>query len=523
MNNLYLDILHVRQPRLNYVSPAVCENRVDNSSGFSYPVLLLGELATAPKVQGIFVNFLGQGRFNLNWGTVPGAICYTVYKLLDTLDPFGEYMVIAECITDPALVITDTNPGCYVVTALLESGLTSQVSDPVCVNIPDDVLLACYPTEANPCAANPGDWPPLIGGGGGACLGLLWDGPTSITVTEGETATLGPVTIFPGTGTLQYEWWKDGVFFRDTTATTTNSLVIENTVEEDSGAYQLKVFTTVPGCGVLTSPEIILTVESKCPAILAQGDSPVSVAETDPATLGPVTVENSENVLKYEWWKDGVFFSDTTATTQNSLEFPATVTGDAGVYTLKIYPIDTEGCGVIESSGIQLVILACPDWTQIVWDDPSIVLFGAGTGSAFAIQNQITTQSAGSPNGGDNGDAAIVDIFGHLVYNGPECNNCNLHIGMTILGDGVSSDGGIQVDVKDQDLNLVSTVIFPTQRALLGAGPFPSPTTGEFDIPFSVPDTGGQNYTIEIHSSASAGLAGTEENSFGLFAVFTNV
>lgn len=272
MSKLFLDVLHVRRPRLTYVSPAVCENRVDNSSGFQFPVLLLGELASSAKVQGIFISFEGGANFTLKWGTIPGAICYTVYRLQDVLDPFGAYSVIAECITDDEIIITDQPPGtgnCYIITALLPSGIITQVSDPICIDIPpNEPPKICYPTPQVPCGP-PIDWPPTGGGGpSGQCAIIIWQASTPVDAEVGDDVTLGPVILALGAGVTKYEWYKDGVFYLDTTATTKESLQLNDVVEEDSGSYRLRVYPTAAGCAPFYSNPIVLTVETLvCPVL----------------------------------------------------------------------------------------------------------------------------------------------------------------------------------------------------------------------------------------------------------------
>lgn len=191
-----------------------------------------------------------------------------------------------------------------------------------------------------------------------------------------------------------------------------------------------------------------------------------------------------------------------TPTTEQTANFAIRMNA-MGVGCFKIFSIEIEN------------VAACPDWNSIAWDAPIIILTGAATGSALAIQNTITTLSAGSPGGGGNGDTATLEIDGVVSYNSAVACNCNLELGMTKNGADTDIQGGVEVEVFDEAFNLVAFPILGNQYLL------PADT---YNFPFSVPATGGQNYLIRIHATAEAGVSNdTNTNGFGLFAVFTNV
>lgn len=138
MNNHALEVLFARRPKLDYVCPAICEAVFSSTS---FPTLVLEALPTKPKVQGVVITYTGGGGFQLTWNNYPGALCYSVYKTNDATDPFGEYHLIAECITDPRYAPEDwepfpPEPGCYLITAVTLEGETP-FSDPICNFIAD--------------------------------------------------------------------------------------------------------------------------------------------------------------------------------------------------------------------------------------------------------------------------------------------------------------------------------------------------------------------------------------------------
>lgn len=135
MNNASLEVLFARRPTLNYVSPAICEAAFSSTS---FPTLVLSPTPTKGKITGLVINYLGEGGdFELLWDNFPGVLCYSVYKLRNTIDPFGEYQLVAECITDPRYNPADwplddpNEPGCYVITAITAEGET-EFGDPIC-------------------------------------------------------------------------------------------------------------------------------------------------------------------------------------------------------------------------------------------------------------------------------------------------------------------------------------------------------------------------------------------------------
>jgi hypothetical protein len=135
MNSIALDILHTRRPVLNYVSPAICDAIFSSSS---FPTLVLEAIPKKPGITGARA-FYAEGGFRLQWNVYPGAICYTVYKVNDATDPFGEYSIIAECISDPQydpalweLPFNPDDPACYLVSVLTAEGEIFADTNPEC-------------------------------------------------------------------------------------------------------------------------------------------------------------------------------------------------------------------------------------------------------------------------------------------------------------------------------------------------------------------------------------------------------
>lgn len=116
------DVLFLRRPKLDYVSPPVCETIF---SGSGSPVITLDPFDALNKITGIVVEG-GDGSTRIvTWPVYPGAICYTIY-----LDNDGELTVIAECVDDTTLELPDDITGPIRIAPITPDG-EGPVSDPI--------------------------------------------------------------------------------------------------------------------------------------------------------------------------------------------------------------------------------------------------------------------------------------------------------------------------------------------------------------------------------------------------------
>lgn len=122
-----LDTLLLRRPKLNYVCPPICEANFSSSAG---PVIVLEPIGKRKAPSGFIISGSGH-NFHLAWDTYPGALCYTVYKAVDELNPFGDYIVVAECVQDNFF---DGDEGYYRVSVITSDG-ESELSDPINVGV----------------------------------------------------------------------------------------------------------------------------------------------------------------------------------------------------------------------------------------------------------------------------------------------------------------------------------------------------------------------------------------------------
>lgn len=119
-----IDVICARRQALIYVSPPFCEAEFSSTGE---PVIVLNPIRRRRGPTGFVV--IAGGRLRFKWDTVPGAICYSLYRREG-----GEYVLVAECFPcgdcnpaepDTCCYECDACPaGCYVITAITEDGET---------------------------------------------------------------------------------------------------------------------------------------------------------------------------------------------------------------------------------------------------------------------------------------------------------------------------------------------------------------------------------------------------------------
>jgi hypothetical protein len=136
LSAISIDTLFLRRPRLNYVSPPVCEALF---SGTGSPIIILPEIGRLTGPTGLVLS--GSGRIRLSWNNYPGALCYNVYSAVLTGTVFTDcthaigfaqsarYELIGECVSGNFFDLTQQ--GCFRISAITGEGETD-LSDPAC-------------------------------------------------------------------------------------------------------------------------------------------------------------------------------------------------------------------------------------------------------------------------------------------------------------------------------------------------------------------------------------------------------
>jgi hypothetical protein len=201
--------------------------------------------------------------------------------------------------------------------------------------------------------------------------------PASKTVSVGQTATFSVTAT--GTGTLTYQWKKNGTAI---SGATSSSYTTPATAASDNGA----VFTvTVTGSsGNVTSSGATLTVNVP-PSITAQPASK-TVLTGQTATFS-VTATGTAT-LTYQWNKGGVAISGATSSTYTT---PATASADNGAqFTVTV----TNAAGSVTSSAATLTVSAA---TAILNASQSSLSFSSvNIGSSKSLS--VTFTNAGNSN-----------------------------------------------------------------------------------------------------------------------------
>lgn len=97
MNSVF-DTLFLRAPRLHYVSPAICEVLFSSSAE---PTIVLDPISRYNGPTGPVRGGTG-GNYYFRWSTIPGLLCYTVYRAENNE---AVYTPLYECLDPNAIVI----------------------------------------------------------------------------------------------------------------------------------------------------------------------------------------------------------------------------------------------------------------------------------------------------------------------------------------------------------------------------------------------------------------------------------
>lgn len=251
------DVFHARKVPFEYISPAVCDF-IFSASGKT-EIFLTNKAATG--IIGLTHSYDGN-TIRLQWDTYPGALCYSVYKLVDELDPYSTWRLIAECITDNFLDVTD--PGAYAVTPVTPEG-EGTIPDPYIVPPPTPGPGACS-----------GNQPPVgIGIEEDVCENTAKDIDVSSANTDPEGQ---PLTITAATADVGSVAWA--------------GLVITYTPPTDYYGDALISYTVADPCEAEASNAILIhvwdTPEFTVPDLTTCDDSDLVIDVTDHLTTNDV-------------------------------------------------------------------------------------------------------------------------------------------------------------------------------------------------------------------------------------------
>jgi hypothetical protein len=294
----YRKVLTPRRLRLAYTSPPICEGDF-TATGLQVISLLPLFIAAGPTGLVMEPWF---GRYRLQWNTVPGALCYSIYRLADPLNPFSPFILVAECIGGITL---EVDPGIYCVTAITPEGETEcseQAGTPPAPPLPPYVPEDPPPENPVPDPTPPPDIPGTCGDGTPVVPETLLeelDEPEFITSATANGATAGQSDFTTPSGRIATQYvsgyvWDDCVVspgspIRDAFITNT-WLIHDGDVDSPFGA-QFGCFGatgTPPNC----TPSVSTQWETEYP-----DDNICDHALIGQASAGPRTYAPTDDII----------------------------------------------------------------------------------------------------------------------------------------------------------------------------------------------------------------------------------
>ncbi len=195
--------------------------------------------------------------------------------------------------------------------------------------------------------------------------------PQSATVPEGSTASFSVVA--EGSGTLRYQWRKDGSPISGATAATHTTAV--NTLADSGALYT--VIVSGDG-GTATSAAAVLTVAARAP-VITQQPQPVSVSTGASATFSVQATGSAP--LIYQWARNGVDIVGATA--DSYVTPPAQATDDGATYRVTVRNTG----GVAESAGAALTVTPAPTPPTLA-AGPQAAIVNVGQAATFTVNAQ---------------------------------------------------------------------------------------------------------------------------------------
>lgn len=350
-----VDVFHPRKIPFVYVSPPVCDYIFSASSSTE---IFLNTRSPAGAITGFSITFV-DGIYRLSWDTYPGALCYTVYKLVDELDPFSNYVAVVECVTDNFYDTTD--PGAYQVVPITPEG-----EEP----IPETPAV---PTPPGGCTSVP---PNLTG--------------TSEYVCPGESVNIDLAGLVSG-GTPPFSYGA---------STDTGSATVDGSTLTYTAPAGLSIPVTVnvvvtDACGetYLTAVNIIPYEEG----VLTVPTDPIEACREEPLVVDiadyistPAEQDQEFQVQSANIFDQGgsVVFGEGSTVTYT----PSSVSGGDG--TLRICA--TDQCGN-EFCGDFPILVKCADCTDAMADVTTGVITGGASGAWSAGYGSASISAVAVP------------------------------------------------------------------------------------------------------------------------------
>jgi predicted outer membrane repeat protein len=150
--------------------------------------------------------------------------------------------------------------------------------------------------------------------------------PARVAACIGEAVTIGAVAI--GTGTLTYQWYKNGTAITGIASATTATLILSNAQPSDAGTYSVVVIGL---CNSVTSTASTLVMNPTVPTV----SQPVAGSVACNAATVTISVSAvSTGALFYQWYKNGIAITGVASATTNTLTVSPAVSEVSSYFVL---------------------------------------------------------------------------------------------------------------------------------------------------------------------------------------------
>ena len=197
--------------------------------------------------------------------------------------------------------------------------------------------------------------------------------PAAQSITAGQSVSF--TVVATGTGTLTYQWTKDGTAISGATAAT---YIIANAASGNAGNYAVVITNTVNSVSSspTTSTAVSLTVNAAPvgPSITTQ---PTAQSVTAGQAVSFTVAATGSGTLSYQWTKNGTTISGANAATYT---IASAASGNAGNYAVVV----TNSVSSVTSTSVTLTVNAAPVGPSIT-TQPTAQSITAGQSVSFSV------------------------------------------------------------------------------------------------------------------------------------------
>jgi len=216
----------------------------------------------------------------------------------------------------------------------------------------------------------------------GAHLTVTAAPPVIGTQPASSTEVLGTSASFTvaatGSGTLAYQWQKNGVNVSDGNGATTSTFTLSSVAATDTGTYTVVVTDTLNGSvSSATSSGAYLTLNPP-PSISAQ---PSALTRTVGSNASFTVTASGSGHLGYQWQKNSVNVSDGSGAATSSFTLSSVAVADTGTYMVVVTDTLNGTVSSITSSGVYLTLNSAPS----ISIQPSAITQTVGSIGSFTV------------------------------------------------------------------------------------------------------------------------------------------